>query len=298
MARDWNALFESWRKPPSETEQEKAEAVRAAITKSIKGSPRFEHLHPRLDLHGSYGNNTNVRLNSDIDVAVVVTDYCVADYSQAPDLDNSKVGLTTVDYSLSQARHDVQDALTKQFGADRVNGKNKAIHVKESSSHLEADVIACFERRRYRPDKSYHSGICFKPLVGELIENWPAQNRENANRKADQTGRRYKKVVRILKRLTQGMQENGIAVASKIPSCLIEALCYNVPETTYGNESIRRDVREVVAQIYHRVKDGRADKWVELNELLYLFHKGQKWNKDDVVAWAQAAWDHAELHNA
>lgn len=302
MARDWDALFESWKSPPSDTEQNRAEAIRAAITKAVVNSSRFASLHPKFLLHGSYGNNTNVRLNSDVDVAIIITDYLVEDLSQIPGgASLAEVGLVAGNgYNLATARHDVEAALREAFGSTRVQGKNKAIHVQESPGHLEADVIACFERRRYysKSKTDYRSGICFKPLTGEVIENWPEQAKANMNAKADATSRRYKKVVRILKKLTFEMAYQGHAIAKKIPGCLIESLVYNVPNDQFVRASLRKDVRAVVATIYNEVREDRAGGWVETNGLKWLFNPTQKWTKDDVVAWSYAAWSYAELDKA
>ncbi|MHB1260470.1 MAG: hypothetical protein ACYC2H_02015 [Thermoplasmatota archaeon] len=48
MARDWDTLFDSWKSPPSDSEQQRAEAIRAAITKAIVNNSRFASLHPRF----------------------------------------------------------------------------------------------------------------------------------------------------------------------------------------------------------------------------------------------------------
>ena len=284
-----------WRKPPSDPEQARASAVREAITKAVKASEAIDSWHPRFVLHGSYGNNTNVRQNSDVDVAVVLKDLCIANYEQAPGLNDQMMGLAPKNYSLAQLRADAEGALRNHFGTTRVQSKNKAIHIKETGSHLEADVIACVEYRRYRPDGKYHSGICFQTLDGKQIHGWPDQNLANGNAKTEATGRRYKRVVRILKRLTYEMADAGKPAPRAMPGCLIEALCYNLPIATYGHASYREDVREVVRKIYLDVKEGRAKEWVEVNDLQYLFHAGQKWNQDIVVAWAIEAWNYAEL---
>lgn len=295
MARDWDSLFENWRKPPSETEEAKATAVRDAITRAIKADATTNARNPSFLLHGSYGNNTNVRHNSDVDVAVILREVFISDYSQAPGLTREKMGYTTVDYALAQFRTDAENALRKGFGAERVHGKNKAVHIKETASHLDADVIACFGYRRHRADGKFWAGVTFQTLAGVQVVGSPDQTLENGNRKTNATGRRYKRVVRILKRLTFEMAEKGYATEGATPGCLIESLCYNLPDSTYGNDTYRKDVRAVVAAIYGAVNEGRADKWTEVNELEYLFRAGQKWDKAGVLAWAKAVWNYAEL---
>ena len=262
MVRDWDVLFETWRKPPSETEQQKAEAVRSAITHAVIGNPRFASLHPKFVLHGSYGNNTNVRLESDVDVAVVVTDYCIADFTLVPGMTRTEAGISDATYTLSQARQDVEVALRDSFGWNRVQAKPKAIHISESTRHIEADVIACVEYWLYygRSREQRHSGICFQSQSGQLIKSWPEQNKANSTAKAQRTSRRYKKVVRILKRLRNEMADKGHGSASKMCGFLIESLAYNVPDHHFGQATLRKDIRQVIAAGRKRVslKRGRS----------------------------------------
>ena len=57
------------------------------------------------------------------------------------------------------------------------------------------------------------------------------------SQKNDATGRRFKAVVRILKRLRNEMVDNGHKVAGPIPSYLIECLIWNVPNEGFGHDT-------------------------------------------------------------
>lgn len=295
VSRNREDVFNKWKKPPSDTEQQKAEAMKAAIKKALDASETLADKNLRVSVHGSYGTNTNVRNNSDIDVQVVFTTYYRNDYSGVPGLTAEDVGLSPTDYTIQQARTDVLAALRIHFGSDRVTDKNKAIHVKESSSHIEADVIACFRHLRYsggtRSKPRWVEGVRFSPRTGDVITNWPQQNIDNGNQKANATNRRFKKVVRIFKRLNIHMEGSDIAVAGKMSGYFLECLLWNVPNEHFGHNKIDDDVREALRYLYHAVGDDACNEWGETNELTYLFH-GSKRTRQDVKDWTAAAWNH------
>ena len=78
------------------------------------------------------------------------------------------------------------------------------------------------------------------PDNGGSIINWPRQNYTTASTKNDATGRRFKAVVRILKRLRYEMVDNGHTVAEPIPSYLLECLVWNVPNEGFRARKIPR----------------------------------------------------------
>jgi predicted nucleotidyltransferase len=157
-------LFRTWQKPPSETEDQKSEALKKAVRKAIDSSETLRHHNTSVQVHGSYASNTNVRNNSDIDVQVLFTNMYSNDYSGVDGLSNHGVGLVDSDYTKAQARADLLVAPRSHFWGDRTTDKKNAIHIAPTGSHQEADVIACFRHRRYQGSKqnpSYHEGVRF-----------------------------------------------------------------------------------------------------------------------------------------
>lgn len=287
-------LFKSWQKPPSETEDQKSEALKKAVRRAIDASEKLKEHSTSVQVHGSYASNTNVRNNSDIDIQVVFTNLYNNDYSGVDGLQNTDVGLSPTDYSMAQARADVYAALRAYFGADRVSDKDKAIHIDPSGSHQDADVIACFRHRRYFGTKQnlrYHEGVRFVTKGGTQITNWPKQNIDNGNQKAASTKRRYKKVVRILKRLNIHMEDNGSSLAKQFSSYFIESLVWNVPNGQFGHQEIDDDVREALAFLFHAMDKDESNEWGEVNELTYLF-RGSKPTRQQTKTWAKEAWNY------
>src|SRR5438105_3725284 len=82
---------------------------------------------------------------------------------------------------------------------------------------IDADEVPTFEHRRYtgnkHPDRSwiYYAGIAFIPDTGGLIKNWPEQNYVNGVSRNSDTDRTYKRLIRIMKRLQNKMQSEGVS---------------------------------------------------------------------------------------
>jgi tRNA nucleotidyltransferase (CCA-adding enzyme) len=60
--------FESWARGPTDTEAAKCENAECVIHKAISASPALAKRNVQVFAQGSYRNNTNVRLDSDVDV--------------------------------------------------------------------------------------------------------------------------------------------------------------------------------------------------------------------------------------
>ena len=103
------------------------------------------------------------------------------------------------DYGYPQFKNDVQTALNDHFGKEHVTRGNKAFDIKENTYRIAADVVPCFEHRRYDKDGTWikPEGTAFLPDTGARIINWPDQHYANGVAKNTATGQRYKDVVRI-----------------------------------------------------------------------------------------------------
>lgn len=63
-----------WTGPSSTTEQDKQDRTERMIKEAIKSHTPFDSCSLKVYAKGSYANNTNVRANSDVDIAVQCTD--------------------------------------------------------------------------------------------------------------------------------------------------------------------------------------------------------------------------------
>jgi hypothetical protein len=297
---NWETSFLNWAKQPSDAEEEKCENAKRMISKAVQTSRALQELEIKVFAQGSYRNNTNVRLDSDVDICVCCMDYCYTDYNFANHLLDSDVGLMETNYTCRQFKDAIEQALREYFGSRAIIRGNKALNVHENSYRVEADVVPSFEHRRYMVDQNgtpyYISGNEFITDGGERIVNWPDQHYENGVRKNDATGRRFKRIVRILKRLRNQMEEDGILVAKPIPSYLIESLVWNVPNERFGYSTYWENMRWVLAYLFDNtlnIKD--CKEWGEINELIYLFHAGQPWTFQQAHNFINAAWEYIGL---
>jgi len=295
MSRDWEETFKSWSKPPSDTEDQKCQNAETMVRAAIKQSDTFTGRNVEIFSQGSYANNTNVRLDSDVDICVRYLDTFFYDLPNG--LTKEEVGITDATYHFSQFKDDVEAALVDKFGRSAIKRGNKAFDIHENTYRVDADVVACFEYKLFRQNSSgkynYISGTKFIADDGRETINWPRQNYENGVSKNSATGNRFKYIVRGLKRLRNEMAENGVAAATSIPSYLIECLVWNVPNNSLGHTNYLDDIRSVLAHTFNStMTQEKCNEWGEVNEIKYLFRGTQPWTLGQSHNFLGAAWDY------
>lgn len=224
--------------------------------RSIYGSRKV-----RLFVQGSYANNTNVRTQSDVDIAVVQEDVFTIEYrtvaSGLPQSDND-YNFYTAAPSDKSFKDEVQECLEKKFGND-VERKNKSIKIHGNSYRKDADSVPCRRYRDYRNDyrkdvSNYVRGIVIYPDDGGRIINYPEQHIENGKKKNNDTNRYYKKMVRIIKKMRYLMSECGYKEADEVSSFGLESLLWNLPNSLFMKYSTYRyEFEEIVDFLFvHR----------------------------------------------
>ena len=293
MARDWEDTFSVWAKPPGKTEEQRIENAIKAIKNAIAASPKLNTRDIKVFTQGSYRNNTNVRQDSDVDVGVVCYDVFFPEYPEGTT--DETFGNIDGEYNYSTFKNDVEDALVNYFGRQSVKRGNKAFDIKENSYHVEADVAPFFEHRRYYSNGEYEEGVELRPDNGipSKVINWPEQHYSNGVRKNNDTGRSYKSIVRILKKLSNEMDDAGIPQAKNIMGFLIECLVWNVPNENFNYSTWYSNVRACLAFLFNNTrKDEECSEWGEVSELKYLFRPTQKWTRQQAHNFIDAAWDY------
>ncbi len=296
MGIDWETTLRKWAKPSSETEAEKCENARRMIADAINDFEKFQDMEIEVFPQGSYRNNTNVRNSSDVDICVCYQDAMFTDFSFAQGLTDNDFGLIDASYPYSDFKNDVESALVNKFGRSSVTSGDKAIDIHESSYRVDADVVACFQHRRYvvNPDTTWYSlnGTQFFTGTWKKIINWPEQNYQNGVKKNKTTSNRFKFLTRSFKRLRNYLKKNGCEESDKIPSYLIESLLWNVPNEGYTHEAYLDNARYIVAHICNETRrEDTCAEWGEINELKYLFRPSQKWTREDVNIFFNIAWE-------
>lgn len=108
----------------------------------------------KLFVQGSYANNTNVRTESDVDIAIVEEDTFTTEYRLSTSgypQSNSNYGFCTVSPTLLSFKDEVEECLKQKFGND-VERKNKSIMVHGNTYRKDADAVPCRRYRDYRGD--------------------------------------------------------------------------------------------------------------------------------------------------
>lgn len=288
-------ILKSWGSPPSETEQQKMENAEAAIRKAIKSNATLADMEISIIRQGSYGARTNVRLDSDVDICVCLNSTFFLDYPPGRTHDHYGNGSPSI--SFAEFKNLLEEALVDYFGTENVTRGNKAFDIHSNTYRIDADVVPAFAYRFYSRNGTNlfiePTGIAFNPDQGPQIINWPHQTYENGNLKQERTAKRYKKMVRILKKLRNVMQEDQIGAARDIGSFQIESAVWNVPDDGFNHETYKEDVRFVLAYCFNETlpKGGHANMW-EVNNLKLLFGSQQPWTRERAHNFFSAAWDY------
>lgn len=149
---DWEGWLRKAAARPSDHEDSKREKTEKEVKAALAASDALKGRPYRVYVKGSYANNTNVRLNYDVDVAVEYYGYFYFDF--VFDLEGcpkSEVGVASSDdpYTCDEFKRDIKDALVAAFGSGAVETGSIAYRVRKKKTTLPADVVPCWEYRRY-----------------------------------------------------------------------------------------------------------------------------------------------------
>ena len=292
----WEDTFRTWGAAPSATEQQKMENAETAVRKAIDANARLSAMDITIIPQGSYKARTNVRLDSDVDICVRLNSTFFARYPEGKtreDFGNSEGSITFREY-----RNLVQTALNNYFGSANVTPGNKAFDIHSNSYRVDADVVPALAYRYYYDNGGYNYiepvGTAFLyGGDGHRIINWPHQSYENGHYKHKRTGERFRKMVRIVKRLRNKMQDERIAAARDIGSFLIESMVWNAPDGHFNHTDYHDDVRAMLAYCFNEtLPKGSHASLCEVNDKKYLYGSHQKWTREQAHTFFSAAWDY------
>ncbi len=282
-------ILRLWSKRPSDSEQERIERTERMIRAAIAKSEDPKVNSAKIFAKGSVRMNTNIRSASDIDICVQSADVFFTNYPTGKD--HADFNNVSSDYSFNTFRRGVENALTDYFGTTGVDTSgNKAIHINNTTqgSRIDADVVPAFEHRRYNADGSYFSGIEIrsKSDINAKTINWPHHNYNNNLSKHNNTSHRYRKMVRIFKRVREAMANSELDYNHDAQSFLIESLLWNVPDEYFGFDNYLDDIVNIITYLKENLTlSNLVDEWGEVNELKYLFKGPQKWTREGALVF-------------
>lgn len=227
-------------------------------------------------LQGSYGNDTNVYSDSDVDVVIKMQDIFYYDTSRMTPVDLAAFNQSLTGgggYSYDQFRGEVTAILQKRFGTDASPDK-KVIWVKPNAGRRNTDVLPAVQFRRYYRytgnASDYAEGICFWPTGGARVENFPKQHSENLTTKHQNTSSRFKPTVRVWKNIRNRMTEKGLIKDGLAPSYYLEGLLYNVP-----NEHFVQSRVQTFVNCFNWIYASKREDLVCANNMFWLLRDNQ-----------------------
>lgn len=249
----------------------------------------------KVFLQGSYGNDTNIYAESDVDIVIRLDDCFHSDLESLSEDEKSayKEAFSDATYTHADFKRDVLSVLEGQYGS-AVTAGDKAIAIDAAGSRRKSDVIVATQFRRYfkfrsAGDSEYVEGICFFNAAGERIANYPKQHSANLTTKHQGSSKWLKPMVRVLKNVRSRMVDDGLIKIGVAPSYYIEGLLYNVPD-----EKFTGSFEDCMVNIlnWYRQEASKTDL-VCANEQYYLLRDGFHtcWPQTDCDAFVEAAVD-------
>lgn len=247
----------------------------------------------KVFLQGSYGNDTNIYAESDVDIVIRLDDCFQSDLTKLTEEEKAayKSAFRDATYTHVDFKRDVLSVLTKQYGS-AVTAGDKAIAIDANGSRRKADVIVAIQFRRYfkfrsSSDSSYVEGICFWNGKGERIANYPKQHSANLTTKHQASSKWLKPMARVFKNMRSRMVDDGLIKTGVAPSYYLEGLLYNVP-----NEKLTSSYQDCVVNTlnWYRQEAKKVDL-VCANEQYYLLRDGSHtcWTQANCDAFVEAA---------
>lgn len=242
-------------------------------------------------LQGSYGNDTNIYADSDVDIVMMLDDIYYTDLDHLTEEEKNRYlsARSTASYTFAQFKAEVFGHLASKYGSSVTLGK-KAILIEGSGGRRDCDVLVCTELRRYVrfnsfSDQEYHTGICFWTTDGVRITNFPRQHSVNCTKKHQDTNSWFNPSVRILKNMRNSMIEKGYIEEGLAPSYFLEGMLYNVPNGNFGVS-----YQDTIAQSINWLLKSDRSKLLCANELYFLCHPSSlvTWRAEKLQAYLDA----------
>ncbi|GHO73942.1 nucleotidyltransferase [Ktedonobacter sp. SOSP1-85] len=236
-------------------------------------------------LQGSYGNDTNIYADSDVDIVMRLDSIYGYDISDLlPEQQEAfRQGFSAATYTFAEFKQEVITRLSNAFGPDNVTPRNKAIRIKAGGSRRSADVVVCYQYRHYLRFKSssdykYIPGIILASISNGYIINYPKLHSQNVTAKHQATNNNFKPLVRIFKNMRGKLEADGLIEEGGAPSYFIEGLLYNVPNRNFSG-SYKEMVLNILNWLYQTTD---RTKFTCANEQHYLLRN------NNAICWPVA----------
>jgi hypothetical protein len=284
----------NWSKPISTSEDQKCKNALSQVSEVLRNKFGSKI---SIFLQGSYRNNTNVKLDSDVDIVIRYDNVFRYDIGSLSE-EQIKVfheTYTNSEYTFGQFKNDCKQALDLTFG-NQVERKNKCIQILGNTYRVNADVVPCFVMKRFRtPTGVTAEGISFDSDDGQRIDSFPEQHYKNGVAKTEATSRMYKRTVRILKNIKNKLIDAGSISENLASSFFIECLVWNVPDIYFDSSNYLNTLYNVIGRVCEDMKkEEKFREYAEVSDLYWLFRGGQR-KPSDALLFMLKCLEYAKL---
>jgi hypothetical protein len=241
-------------------------------------------------LQGSYGNDTNIHTDSDVDIVITLHSCFHYEFFDSSTGDKANFKLIPAPYCYDEFKRDVLAWLQDQYQQSTKPG-NKAIKIAASGARRNADVLVSTDFRNYYrykndSDEQHYEGICFFDRNNAKIVNYPKMHSANLTTKHQNTRQWFKPIVRIFKNMKCKLVDDGMIASDLAPSYYIDGLLYNVP-----NEQFGLSYQNSVLNCLNWLTAADRSDFLCANERYYLLREGSPvtWRAAKCTEFLQAA---------
>lgn len=288
-----------WATPPSRDNDLSAKtynSIKATLEKEFWDSVE-------IFLQGSYANATNIRKDSDIDIVLCYKKTYFYNIDNLSEVDqqrfNNSVWSRGRDFM--DFKNEVERFLKTTYWSHRVQRKNKCITIfKQSNLFVDADIIPCFEYRRYHrywcisTSDDYYVGTQFITDEWQNIINFQKLHQKNGETKNTRTNGMYKAIVRVLKNMNKYLVDQWLLEEKFISSFAIENLVYNISDGVFSNNDMSISfLWQIILQLYQDMQDEKKyGEYKEICRLFYLLRWGRiKETPQSIIIFLQKAFN-------
>ncbi len=237
-------------------------------------------------LQGSYGNDTNIEDESDVDIIIEMTNvyYYNIDLLTMEEQYRFRSEHPPSNISINDFKKHVIDILESSKYEYEV--KNKCIKI-TSGTPLNADIIVCAKYKKFTTYNKYIEGIIFFDKKGNQIVSYPNHHNDNMTAK-NKSVPNFKSTIRIFKNLKIELINNNFINENSISSYFIESMIYNVNNDFFTISNLEIRILKIISWCIKYITNY---KMITPCKQYYLFGDDEnQWNEDDAINFLRNAY--------
>lgn len=258
-------------------------SVKSAVAEIESSLP---HLKIETCLQGSYGNDTNVYAESDVDVIIELQKWNGSGlaYTNLNGEQRAALEIGTINFNYADFKKEIVQGLQQYYEQRFVKEDNKAVKLLPNDSRRPCDIIIVVPFNFYFNPLSKvnkKEGIKFYTLEGVGVINFPKIHSQNATAIHQNSNANFKGVVRVFKNIRNYLTANHGYNKKSAPSYFLECFIGNVPTTEFTT-----DLHDSFINAANYLFQNSWDNFYCLNNIRPLFgNSNEQWNKADAQSF-------------